>query len=228
MAAIKFNSSMDVRGIFREVFLVSFPFLMLCLVLDFFAGAVLGKFFDKLMISYSIILVVLPGLMGLRGNLYGALASRFTTMLHLGELQPSLRDPKITKNVYISILLSLLPVTVLWLIGAITADDVDNSVTVLLILVISTVFASIIMGYSTAMSAVVPFRKGVDPDVVAAPIVTSIGDLVTIPLLVGFVLLYEKSGTVFYVLFILAAFIVFICGNFIGDRSFGPFFKYNR
>ena len=213
MAVVRVGSSRGVEGLLKEIILASFPALFLCLLLDFFAGAFLGKFFKKIMIEYPIILVILPGLMGLRGNIYGSLASRFTTMLHLGEMNPTLKDKNVVKNIFISILLSLLPVTILWLVGVIKIREVGIAVAVFLIVITSTIFTSLLLGYSTALATIIPFKKGVDPDAVAAPIVTSIADLITIPLLVGFMFLYEDTPKTFYFLLVLAIILSLIVGK---------------
>lgn len=201
MAVVRAWISEEFREFIREVILASFPALLLCLLLDFFAGAFLGKFFDKIMNEYPIILVILPGLMGLRGNIYGSLASRFTTMLHLGEMTPALKDRNVTKNVFISIILSLVPVLILWSIGAIKIRSPEIAIAVLVIIIASTVFAGIVLGYITALATIIPFKHEIDPDAVAAPIVTSAADLITVPLLVSFMLLYEKFSAEFYALF---------------------------
>jgi len=213
VAVVRVGSSRGVEGLLKEIILASFPALFLCLLLDFFAGAFLGKFFKKIMIEYPIILVILPGLMGLRGNIYGSLASRFTTMLHLGEMNPTLKDKNVVKNIFISILLSLLPVTILWLVGVIKVREVGIAVAVFLIVITSTIFTSLLLGYSTALATIIPFKKGVDPDAVAAPIVTSIADLITIPLLVGFMFLYEDTPKTFYFLLVLAIILSLIVGK---------------
>ncbi|MCO6040950.1 magnesium transporter [Thermococcus alcaliphilus] len=188
---------------FREA-LIAVPALIVCLLMDFFAGAFLGRFFEKIMLSYPVIFVILPGLMGLRGNIFGAMASRFTTMLHLGEMEPKLRDKNVVKNIFLSILLSLLPVIVLWAIGVLKVGNAISGMIVLLIVLTSTIFVSLIMGYATALATVLPFKKGIDPDTVAAPLVTSAGDLVTMPFLVLFILLYEDIPHVFDSLVVLA------------------------
>ncbi|HII67294.1 MAG TPA: magnesium transporter MgtE [Thermococcaceae archaeon] len=221
MAVVRVGSSGGIGGLLREIILASFPALFLCLLLDFFAGAFLGKFFEKIMVEYPIILVILPGLMGLRGNIYGSLASRFTTMLHLGEMNPALKDKNVVKNIFISILLSLLPVTILWLVGVIKIREVGTAVAVFLIVITSTLFTSLLLGYSTALATIIPFKKGIDPDAVAAPIVTSIADLITIPLLVGFMFLYEGNPKTFYLLLVLGVILSLIVskGSKIGKRE---------
>ncbi|AEH25078.1 magnesium transporter [Pyrococcus yayanosii] len=202
MAVCGAGATREVKEVLREAVVVSLPALLLCLFLDFFAGAFLGKFYEKIRLEYPIILVILPGLMGLRGNIFGALASRFATMLHLGEMTPTLRDENVTKNILISLLLSLLPVTILWLVGVLKVGNANVAVAVFLIVSASTIFASLIIGYSTALATLIPFRKGADPDAVAAPLVTTIGDLVTVPLLVAFMILYERSTGFFGGLFL--------------------------
>jgi len=214
MAVVRVGTSASLKALLREAFFISFPALILCLLLDFFAGAFLGRFFDKIMNEYPIILIILPGLMGLRGNIYGSLASRFTTMLHIGEMNPTLRDENVTKNIFISLILSLLPVTILWLVGVIKIRDVGIAVSVFLIIVVSTVFAGVLLGYSAALATIVPFKKEIDPDAVAAPIITSVADLITIPLLVGFMLLYERKAGIFYLFFILGLVFMLLLAKF--------------
>lgn len=99
------------------------PPLVLSLIIGLFGRTFLGKYFDKVRSSYPGILVILPGIMGLRGNVFGSLASRFSTMLYLGELEPHLRDKKVLKNVVIAVMLSLVPVTLLWAIGVLQASE---------------------------------------------------------------------------------------------------------
>ncbi|ASJ07278.1 magnesium transporter [Thermococcus pacificus] len=199
------------QSFIRDALLVSFPALVVCVFLDFFSGVFLGKFFTLIRTRYPIILVILPGLMGMRGNIFGALASRFSTMLYLGEMEPSLRDRKVMRNIFLSIVLSLIPVIFLWTVGAIKVGDPGVAVAVLLIVFMSTVYASLILGYSTALVSIIPFKKGLDPDSVAAPVITSVADLITVPLLVGFMLLYPHRSQ-FALMTAVAVFLLLLLG----------------
>ncbi len=200
----------EFRGL-KDAWKITFPALLLCTALDFVGGTFLGSYFDKLMRNYSILLVVLPGIMGLRGNIYGALASRFTTSLFLGEMRPSLGERKVFEGLVLGILLSLLPVILLWFVGFFKVGK--NAFEVLAILIASTIFVSVLLSYATAVVSIIPFRKGIDPDAVASPLITSIADLLTIPMLIAFVLLFELEKHIFYLLLsalILLATIFFI------------------
>ncbi|ACS89221.1 magnesium transporter [Thermococcus sibiricus MM 739] len=99
--------------------------------------------------------------------------------------------------------------------------EVGTAVAVFLIVITSTLFTSLLLGYSTALATIIPFKKGIDPDAVAAPIVTSIADLITIPLLVGFMFLYEGNPKTFYLLLVLGVILSLIVskGSKIGKRE---------
>ena len=195
-------SSENLRGI-RDAWIVALPSLLLCLIFDFVGGTFLGKFFDKLMVDYPIILIVLPGLMGLRGNIFGSLSSRFTTALYLGEMRASLRDRMVAENIYLSIVLSLLPILILWIVGTLKIQDIWTNFVALLILIASTIAVSLVLGYSTAIVTIIPFRRGIDPDLIAAPLITSIADVLTIPMLIAFLLLFEYREDVFILSFLI-------------------------
>jgi len=186
-----YNEEGTLKGYLVSAWKVTFPALLISLGINFISGAFLGKYFDKLMISYPVLLVVLPGLMGLRGNIFGSLASRFATSLYIGEMEPDLKSKKIGENIYMSIILSLIPLFLLWIIGTVKTMHLDSAINSLMILVVSTVFVSLILGYSTAGITIIPFRRGLDPDSIASPLVTSIADLVTIPTLIFFILMFE-------------------------------------
>ncbi|AFK22728.1 magnesium transporter [Pyrococcus sp. ST04] len=199
----------ELAEIIKEAALVSLPGLVFAMFIDFFAGIFMGKYFEDLM-KYAVLLVILPGLMGLRGNIFGALASRFTTMLHLGEMEPSLKDKNVRKNVILSIILSMIPLFILWTIGALKIRD--HALASLAVVVTSTLFATLILAYTTAGATIIPFKKGIDPDAIAVPLVTATADLITIPLLVTFLYIYEHDKPIFLVLSLLGIFLSTVVG----------------
>ncbi|WP_258084860.1 magnesium transporter [Thermococcus thermotolerans] len=187
----------EFMGRVKHAYRVSLPSLVISLVIGFFGGTFLGKYLDKISREYPGLLIILPGMMGLRGNVFGSMASRFSTMLYLGDLEPSLREKKVLKNIVIAMMLSLIPVTVLWAVGVIQGIRY-HALDILLIVVSSTILVSIILGYFTGFVTIFAFRRDVDPDSMAAPLVASVGDLLTIPSLISFILLIEASRRVFW------------------------------
>ncbi len=175
--------------------------LLMCLIFDFIGGTFLGAYFHKMMTGYPLILIILPGLMGLRGNIFGAMASRFTTALYMGEMEPKLTDENVLRGIVLSVLLSITPIFILWVIGMLRLGDVYSAVVILIIVISSTIFVSLLLGFSTAIVTIEPFKRDIDPDMVAAPLITSMADLLTIPMLIAFVILYEVNSLTFYTFF---------------------------
>jgi len=181
----------------RTAFRVSLPSLVVSLIIGFFGGTFLGKYLERIRRDYPGLLIILPGMMGLRGNVFSAMASRFSTMLYIGELEPSVKERKVLENVVIAMLLSLIPVSLLWAIGVIRGIRY-HALEILFIVVGSTILISLLLGYFTAGITILAFRRDVDPDSLAAPLVASMGDLLTIPTLIGFVLLLESNVKLFW------------------------------
>ncbi|WP_457754198.1 magnesium transporter [Thermococcus sp.] len=188
---------LDLKERLKEAYTATLASLVVSLIIGFFGGTFLGKYFNKIRSAYPGILVILPGMMGLRGNVFGSMASRFSTMLYLGDLEPKIREKRVLRNIVIAMMLSLIPVTILWMIGVIKGIRY-HSFQILLIVISSTIFVSLLLGYFTAFVTIFSFKRGTDPDSVAAPLVASMGDLLTIPSLIAFILILEHSKTVFW------------------------------
>ena len=186
----------ELREKIKEAYRVTLPSLFTSQVFGLFGGTFLGKYFEVIRNQFPGLLVVLPGMMGLRGNVFGSMASRFSTMLYLGELEPSVRDRKVLKEIVLRMLISLIPIFLLWAIGVITGIK-KNALDVLLIVITSTILVSFILGYFTSFVTMFAFKRGTDPDSVAAPLVASMGDFLTVPSLVLFILLIGKSPWAF-------------------------------
>ncbi|WP_456396142.1 magnesium transporter [Thermococcus sp.] len=209
----------------KHAFFVTFPALLLCLLLDFVGGGVLGKNFNKIATEYPLLLVILPGMMDLRGNVFGAMASRFTTALHLGRISGVL-DREVSTNISMAIASSKIPLIILWLVGLLKLGPSYSAITVLLIVVASALFIGFILGYSTAFITIFPYRWGADPDMIAAPLITSVADVITIPSLVYLIVLYERNPKIFYSFTILMVFaFIFLILNSRYEKSHRKAFK---
>jgi mgtE-like transporter len=121
----------------------------------------------------------------LRGSISGSLASRLSTALHQGTMRPSFRNnPELPMYALASILLSLtmsliigLSAYVFCTLGSIPSLDpvgmVGISVTV-------GVLAGIVHLLVNLLVSITSFRMGLDPDNIAIPVLTILGDIVTI------------------------------------------------
>ncbi len=172
--------------------------LTLCLIFDLGAGIFLGISFEKLLTTYPEILIVIPGLMGLRGNVFGSLGSRISTSLYLGSSNPSIRDEYISKNVFFSIWAATVPALILFMIAAIKFFGKEGLTTTFQIILDSSVMISAILGIFTAIIVIESFRRGLDPDNIMGPAVTTFADLVSIPSIVLFIFIFEKYSAAWF------------------------------
>ena len=123
-------------------------------------------------------LVVLPGLANMRGSIYTSLASRVSTNLHLGSYRTAYRD--VVKNEWSNGLTLSFSNSIIvgFLAGFFSGISIPLTIA---ISIVSTIISWTIMMPGTVILSVLFFKKGVDPDRVAAPVITVLGDGVTIP-----------------------------------------------
>lgn len=182
--------------------------MTLCLIFDLIAGIFLGANFEKLMLEYPIILIVIPGLMGLRGNVFGSLGSRISTSLYLGSSLPSIRDKYISKNVFFSIWAATIPAIILLFVGGIKFFNLNLFLTATEIVIDSSILISAILGFLTALIVTQSFRRGFDPDSFIGPAVTTFADLVSIPSIILFIFLFENIKNFWIISLLLLAFLM--------------------
>ncbi|MEM4155794.1 MAG: magnesium transporter [Archaeoglobaceae archaeon] len=193
---------------FRMALRLIVPVLYLCLIFDVFAGFFLGAHFSKFVENYPYLLIVLPGLMGLRGNVFGAMASRLSTAFYLGSSEADFRDRYVITNSFFSVWLATMPVLILLLIALAKYPDVSSILTATQIAVSSSVISAGVVSACTTEVVIVAFRKSIDPDSISGPLITSIADLITIPSIIFLIVLFEVQ--VSWILALLMFFVLVI------------------
>ena len=162
--------------------------LMICAVGSLLAGIILGNmvFFLETLPG---LLIIIPGAIGLRGNIFGSLSSRLNTNLHIGTLSPEFKRSKIlNENIFSSIILTLIVSLLLAIIAKIICLIFNfESISLIdfcLISVISGIISIFIMLPTTMFISLKSFENGWDPDNITTPFVTALGDLFTLPSLI--------------------------------------------
>lgn len=175
-----------VRHEVSEIVGQALPILVICGLIEFGSGSVLGGAENSL--SLPGILIMVPPLLGLRGNIGGALASRLGTGLHQGIIDPDvLWGPEVKNNVGASVFLTLMISIVIGVL-AFTVTVLTGlhafSLSLLLNLTSIAVIASLISNAGlillTVLIALFSYRRGWDPDNVTSPLIASLGDLFTV------------------------------------------------
>ena len=152
------------------------------------AGAVLGSLTDTFA-RYPGLLLLVPAAIGLRGNIFGALGNRVSTSIHAGELQLRLRGSTVLgQNVVAAGALTVGMSVVLVALAALLAVGLDLGPTMgladlTLVSVFGGTVASLPVLAATLGLAAGAVRFGWDLDNVTAPLVSTLGDVLTLPAL---------------------------------------------
>jgi mgtE-like transporter len=153
----------------------------------FVAGVVLGSITGTLE-ALPGFLVLIPAAVGMRGNIMGAIGARLGTGVAAGLFEPSLRRGGVlAHNVEVGLLSAILSSVYLAAIAKpVAAAFGERTVSFWDLVTISVVggtLASIVILVVTIVVAVQSFRRGWDLDAVSTPIITALGDMVTLPAL---------------------------------------------
>jgi len=155
---------------------------------SFVAGALLGLITGTFE-EHPGLLVLVPAAIGLRGNIFSALGTRLSTSIHTGQFTlTARRDNVLGQNVSASIVLTLAISLALAFIakGVAVALGVEGTIPVSDLVVVSVLgglLASAVVLVATVGMAAGAVRFGWDLDNVGAPIVSTLGDVLTIPAL---------------------------------------------
>lgn len=177
----------------------SFIALLICALGDLFAGIILGNmtFFLE---TFPGLLVIIPGAIGMRGNIFGSFASRLSTNLHIGMISPKFEfSEQLNNNIISSFVLTLLLSMFLAIIAKLFCIlfhyESISTVDLILISVIAGVISNLIMLPITMLISFRSFNHGWDPDNVTTPIIAAVGDLFTLPAIIAsvYILTYLNS-----------------------------------
>src|SRR3954447_26822959 len=155
---------------------------------DLLAGLALGSMTHTLKMLPGL-LVLVPAAIGMRGNIFGALGSRLGTSIHAGTFEPTLRNRggAVYQNAYATTVLTLASSVFLGVVARLISVALgQQSISVadfVAISILGGVLGSAVVGSVTVGMANLSNRHRWDMDAVSAPLVTAIGDVVTIPAL---------------------------------------------
>lgn len=169
------------------LFRQSLGVLFICAMIDLLPGYFLGAM-ERYLVLVPGLLMILPPTVGLRGNTFGALASRVSSKLHLGVIEPRLlgnrplKDQIVATGIQLIVLSALIPF-IGALMGIIFHVEIAPMSVLVFISVTSGILSGILMFIISLGIILITFRRGWDPDNVSAPIIASSGDILTIPIL---------------------------------------------
>ena len=187
----------------RDIRIADFRQRLITLILGvFFAsmgGVILASAETKLS-ELPGLLLLLPGAIALRGNIFGSMGSRLGTAAHTGTFVVSRRiDSVLAQNLLAAASLSLLSSVFLAMMAKGTALVFGLSPSMgledfIVISVLGGMLSSAFLSVITILLAAGSVRYEWDLDNVVAPLVTTMGDLLTVPSLILAATLANTSG----------------------------------
>ncbi|WP_225335190.1 magnesium transporter [Halomicrobium urmianum] len=181
---------MTVREVAAEAYRETLPVLAVSAVGGLFAGLMLGGMEAELE-RVAGLLVIVPALLATRGNVYGSLGARLGSALHQGLVEPTFTAGNdrlnaavaaaLANGVLISGFAAVLAIPVLWLLGRPAA----GFWTLLGIALLAGFVSGLLLTVAVVSVVFVGYRRGLNPDTLAGPVVTTTGDVVGIATLLA-------------------------------------------
>jgi mgtE-like transporter len=191
---------MTVREVVVEAYREALPVLAVSAVGGLFAGVVLGGMERELRVIPGLLLLV-PALLATRGNVYGSLGARLASALHQGLVEPrvSLADRRVrvavaaamTNGVLVSLLAAVMGFALLSGLGREHASLAALAGVAL----VAGFLSGLLLTVAVVTVVFLGYRRGLNPDTLAGPVVTTTGDVVGIAtMLVGARLVLALGG----------------------------------
>lgn len=162
--------------------------LLICAIGDLIAGIILGKmtFFLE---TFPGLLVIIPGAIGMRGNIFGSFASRLSSNLHIGIISPKFEfSQDLNYNIFSSFVLTLVLSLFLGIIAKILCvllhQPSMDLIDFILISIVAGIISNLIILPITMFVSFKSFEHGWDPDNITSPIIAAFGDLFTLPAII--------------------------------------------
>ena len=163
--------------------------LLICAFGCLFTGIILGNM-EFYLETFPGLMVIIPGAIGMRGNIFGSFGSRLSTHLHIGTLSPEFkRSDILTENITSSIILTMVLSVLLGIIAkAVCIIFNFPSISLfdfVLISFIAGLISSFVMLPITMFISLKSFENGWDPDNITTPLIAAFGDFFTLPAIVA-------------------------------------------
>ncbi|HRD25794.1 MAG: magnesium transporter [Methanoculleus sp.] len=188
------------QGLFARsrLILTGLAALLVSAAVSSVAGIYLGSVRENLLLIPGL-MVLLPSIIHIRGSIAGVLASRLSSAMHLGEFSVDFGEGSVLgDNIRVSFVVTILIAFVLGIFAYVASRifgyPVIGVTDLVLISVVTGILAGTVVTGITLLIALASYRYGLDLDMIAAPTVTTFGDIITLPILMisaAFVMLLD-------------------------------------
>ncbi len=165
---------MVVQAKFSRVILESYLVLIISAILSLLAGFLLQENLDRIL-RLSMLVALVPPINNLGGNLGCMVGARVSTALHLGSIS-GFRSKQARKE-FFSGLVSGLSSSVLVGSALFALGFAGFPARIVWIFLLASVMQTLLAVFIALWLALMSFRKGLDPDNIVSPIITSVCDV---------------------------------------------------
>lgn len=183
----------------KKVLLETLPVLFLCALGGALSGFILGGMVDVLRMIPGLIALI-PALIDMRGNISSTMGSRMGSAYHLGIVEHGLSSKVTMENLKSSWALSLFIGAILpllfWATSLFLAFNIGMKVliTLTIISILTGISSGFILSLGTYFIVMIAIKLKIDPDNITGPLLTTIGDVLT--LLILFFFAYLIGGLI--------------------------------
>jgi mgtE-like transporter len=178
----------------KEMVKQSLPLIVFCGLGAIVAGSTLGVMIDLLREIPGLIVIV-PAIIALRGNISTAFGSRLGSAYHLGVIgADNLWNDELRQNILGSLVLSLFVSIIIGFLAYFTSFILGvypNPIKLISIVLIAGIVSALILNCMTIVIIYLVFKRGYDPDNITGPALATFGDIITMLSLFGSALLVE-------------------------------------
>jgi len=179
---------------FLKIFKESIIIVIISSLMGLFSGTLLSFNEDLLKYTVPVMLLILPALNSLIGDISTVLVSRLTTHLYIGTIQPKVQSSKRLKEDFYGLLITLILslgalIFLGYLFSMILGITIVNPLVISLIICITVLLIFTIMFLLSFISAIVLFKRGMDPNNFLIPFITSLADFLTPFFLILFIII---------------------------------------
>lgn len=178
----------------KEMVSQSLPLIIFCGLGAVVAGSTLGVM-AELLREIPGLIVIIPAIIALRGDISTAFGSRLGSAYHLGIIDvDNLWNEELKQNIIGSLVLSFLLSIIIGVLAYLTSillKVYPNPVKLILIVIIAGVISAIILTIMTITIIYLVFKRGYDPDNITGPALATFGDIVTMLCIFGSAIFVE-------------------------------------
>ena len=161
------------------------PILLIAVLIEILAGQVLqGN--QEMLVAIPIFLICIPVINSVAGNIGTVLGARLTSGLHVGYITISLKDKEMHQNLLVSLLMGFITYFILAIViyyvgvfSKIVTEDINIAMFVGIV-VLTGFLLILVVAIASILTAFISFKRGLDPDDMVAPVVTTVGDIMGI------------------------------------------------